>query len=238
MKKYGVYLIVLICGVLVFFLQFDYGKKYHPYTYYQVYLDDEKIGVIKAKDEFDEYVDSQGDVIKKQVNNYTVDIKRIEAVYTIMKNNIKNNSNYYSDYAEIVRLQNIYNELNKLVDSEGNIIKDSNKVINLYNSLNDNYIVDTSISDKKITNYDTLKNNIDKYIMEKQKNIVDYIYSNKNKLVITSSEESYLDDYINNKLGNITYSKYVYMTEFAEDNAIYMYTDDVYEPLGINIKRL
>ena len=48
MKKYIAYIIVLFCGAMVFFLQFGYGKKYQPYTYYQVYLDDEKIGVIKS----------------------------------------------------------------------------------------------------------------------------------------------------------------------------------------------
>lgn len=238
MKKFGIYLIVLICGALVFLLQFDYGKKYNPYTYYQVYLDDEKIGVIRSKDEFDKYVDAQGDVIKKQVSDYNVDIKIISAVYDIMKNNIKQGNPLYNDYIEIVRLQDIYNKLNKLVDSDGNIIKNSEEAIKLYNSFNNNYTYNSSITNDKINNYSNLKNNIDKYIMDKQNNIINYIYSNRDKLVITTSQSSYLDDYKNNKLNNITYTKYVYMVEFSDDNEIYMHTNNVYEPLGINIKKL
>ena len=77
MKKYSVYLIMGVLSVVIFFLQFNYGKKYMPSTYYQVYLDNEVIGTIESSDELKKYISENGELIKKQVNEYSVDVDRI-----------------------------------------------------------------------------------------------------------------------------------------------------------------
>ena len=84
MKKYVVYIIIFLIGVFVFFLQFNYRKNTKPITLYQVYLDNEKIGVIKSKDELEKYISSQGEIIKQQVENYRVDVERIDSIHEIM----------------------------------------------------------------------------------------------------------------------------------------------------------
>ena len=96
MKKYIVYIIVLLIGVGVFLLQFNYGRKYQPSIFYQVYLDNEKIGVIKSKEDFEKYITSQGSVIKEQVEKYSVDVDRIKTVKEIRSKIIDKNNKYYN----------------------------------------------------------------------------------------------------------------------------------------------
>jgi hypothetical protein len=75
MKKVIIYIVVLLIGAGVFVLQFDYREKVLPTSLYQVYLDDEIIGVIKSKDELEEYISSQGELVKEQVKNYSLKIR-------------------------------------------------------------------------------------------------------------------------------------------------------------------
>ena len=50
------YILVLLIGAGVFILQFSNNEKHIPNEFYQVYLDNEKIGVIKSKDELNKYI--------------------------------------------------------------------------------------------------------------------------------------------------------------------------------------
>ena len=119
MKKLFIYIIVLLVGAGVFLLQFGYTKKYQPTSVYQVYLDNEKIGVIDSKEELEEYVGSQGELIKKQVSDYDVKIERINTVRSIMKKVIKKNSNYYNYYYKMLKIESVYDSLSKYVDYNG-----------------------------------------------------------------------------------------------------------------------
>lgn len=236
MKKYIIYIVVLIIGVGVFFLQFGYGRKYQPTTLYQVYLDNEIIGIIKSKDKFESYISSRGEIIKEQVINYNIDVERIKKVEEIINKVITKDNQYYSDYLNITKIKNTYLALNKIVDNNGKLKGNVNELYELYNSLNYKYIEGTQVTDEGIHNYDKLQKNIDKEISELQSKVVDYIYKNKNVLNLTNGEINNIEDYKNIK--DITYSKYVYMHEYVDENNVYMYTEDIYEPLGINIKKI
>jgi murein DD-endopeptidase MepM/ murein hydrolase activator NlpD len=51
-------------------LGFNYKKETHPNNYYQVYLDDKVLGVIKSKKELEDYINKRGENIKRK---YDVD---------------------------------------------------------------------------------------------------------------------------------------------------------------------
>ncbi len=66
MKK--VYIIITICAVFLttFLLGFNYKNMSEPNVFYQVYLDDEVIGVVKSKSDLERYIDREGDYIKRK----------------------------------------------------------------------------------------------------------------------------------------------------------------------------
>ena len=239
MKKYIAYILVLLISVGIFVLQFSYTKNMIPTTFYQVYLDNEKIGVIKSKEELMKYISSQGDLIKKQVSDYKIDVERLNSVENIINNKIKSNSSYYDLFTDIKYVQNIYDNLFKLVDENG-IIKDDNSsyVKDLLNSLRASIVNGINVDDSQINGYDTLKDNINKFIKDRKNKIVDELYKNRNNLELTSSELSYFEDYYAEKLYDVDYTKYIYMKDYVEKNKIYTYSDNIYEPLGINIKKI
>lgn len=72
MKKLGLIIGVCIISVAVAFLSLGFKKDVTPNTYYQVYLKDEVIGVIKSKKELDDYIDAQNDKFKKKFGVKTI----------------------------------------------------------------------------------------------------------------------------------------------------------------------
>ena len=70
MKKIGIGLIIVILSIMTFILGFGYRKNEVPNEFYQVYLDDELIGTIKSKDELTNYIETQGNIIRKTVEDY------------------------------------------------------------------------------------------------------------------------------------------------------------------------
>ena len=238
MKKYSVYIIVFLIGIFVFFLQFNHNRRYEPYTYYQVYLDDEKIGVIRSKDEFDRYVSSQGTVVKDQVNKYKDQVAVISSVDNSMKKIINTKSKYYKDYRNLTIYESIYNELASYVDEDGNVTGNYQKLEALYNTFIDEFKADSVLTAKKLKNYSSVQEVFNRHIKELKDPIVNYINDNKNSLSLTSSEKNNLEVYFNNKYDEVTYSRYAFMKEFAADNEVYLHTSDIYEPLGIHIKRI
>jgi len=140
MKKIFIYIIVLLVGAGVFLLQFGYTKKYQPISVYQVYLDNEKIGVINSKEELEKYVDSQGELIKKQVSDYSVKTERIDTVRKIMKKVIKRKSSFYDTYSKMLSIESIYDKLSNYVDNEGNFKEDNYQNVNtIFNMISDKY---------------------------------------------------------------------------------------------------
>ena len=233
MKKYSVYLIMGVLSVVIFFLQFNYGKKYMPSTYYQVYLDNEVIGTIESSDELKKYISENGELIKKQVNEYSVDVDRIFSVEETMKKVITQDNDFYDTYIKMNSIKNNYLVINQIVDDKG-VIKDIEK----YNKLSSNIINSFKLEDNTIIDYDIYVSNSDKNIKILQNQITEYIYSNRHNLNLTSSEISNIEDYISNKLNDIDYSKYIYMKNYVEENKIYLSASNVYEPLGIYIKKI
>lgn len=238
MKKYLIYIVVVFIGIGVFFLQFDYGKKYQPYTLYQVYLDDERIGIIDSKEELEEYIHAQGDVIKEQVEKYSIDVDRYQTVQDILKNVINKENKYYSNYQYISNIENIYDKIFDLVDEDGHLVGEYADLNTIYNQLPAEYRNDFQLSLKGIEDYDNFQNKINSNINSKKGNIITELYENRDKLKLTSSEYSSLEYFVDNKLIDIGYTKYVRMKKFIEENNIYLYSDDIYEPLGINIKKI
>lgn len=72
MKKFSLILIVLVLGLSVFLLGFNFKSTKEPNTYYQVYLDDQVLGTISSKTALDSYIDKQGEAIKKRYGVETV----------------------------------------------------------------------------------------------------------------------------------------------------------------------
>jgi murein DD-endopeptidase MepM/ murein hydrolase activator NlpD len=68
MKKFTMWLFVLILSSIVFLLGFNTKTNLEPKYLYQVYLDDQVLGVIKSKTELEEYIDNQGSTLKEKYN--------------------------------------------------------------------------------------------------------------------------------------------------------------------------
>ena len=89
MKKVGIGFLILVLSVIVFYLTFGNSKTIQPNSYYQVYLDNKLMGTVKSKKELEDYIDSKGKVIKKQVNEYSSKIEIIEEAKKVI-NSINN----------------------------------------------------------------------------------------------------------------------------------------------------
>lgn len=72
MKKVGLIIGICILSAIVAFLSLGFKKDITPNTYYQVYLKDEIIGVIKSKRELDKYIDNQNNKFKKKFGVDTI----------------------------------------------------------------------------------------------------------------------------------------------------------------------
>ncbi len=71
MKRFGIIMTCILIGSSIFLLGFNYKNLSEPNAYYQVYLDDEVIGVVKSKKALERYIDKEGDQIKRK---YGVDV--------------------------------------------------------------------------------------------------------------------------------------------------------------------
>lgn len=233
MKKYGIYLIVGVLSIGIFFLQFNNEKKYIPSTYYQVYLDNEVIGIIKSSDELRKYISNNGDLIKNKVNEYIIDVDRIASLEEVMKKTIVHQNDFYNMYSIMNNKKTTYLLLSKIVNDNGEInnIDEYNKISS---EITDNFLLE----DNKIVNYYKYVSNNDSEIKKIQGQITNYIYNNRYDLNLTSSEISNIEDYNSNKLNDINYSKYIYMKKYIEENKIYLSASDIYEPIGIYVKKI
>jgi len=78
MKKIGIYFLVVLLSIVVFVFNFDSEAKSNPNTYYNIYLDDEFIGMIEDKDDLEKYINSQADTIRKNVKEYMSKVSAID----------------------------------------------------------------------------------------------------------------------------------------------------------------
>ena len=103
MKKISVWLIVFLLSLCTIALGFQNKKVLTPNYLYQVYLDDEVLGVIESKKELEQYIDQRGKAIKEEfkVNKvYAPNGLQIKKVIT------------YSDKVDDVKT--VYKKLSKL----------------------------------------------------------------------------------------------------------------------------
>ena len=167
MKKIGAYfLIVCLIGV-IFLLGFDNKITKQPNTYYQVYLDDELIGIIDSKKDLENYINNQADTIRNNVREYKL---KIEAIDTFNKYSssienqeysnqdkinylIANKSNYNFTDIDLENL-NFYKEenLDKLTTSEISEMRDYISTNSIYEYVNEVY-TPNGIEIKKIYTY-------------------------------------------------------------------------------------
>ncbi len=108
MKNIGKYFIVILLSLIVFLVGFDYKQNKQPNVLYRVYLDNELLGVIESKEELDEYINNQANIIRDNLRKYTL---RIDAIDT------------FSKYNSVVALQNYSNsdKVNYLITNKDSL---------------------------------------------------------------------------------------------------------------------
>ena len=102
MKKIGIIVLVIIGSIAIFLLGFGYKTPKQPNTYYQVYLNEKVIGVINSKEELEEYIDKQGEHIKKKFN--------VDTVYAPDGLEIKKLTTYNKQTDDVSKIYNIIQE--------------------------------------------------------------------------------------------------------------------------------
>lgn len=235
MKKVLSIILITICGIFIFYLQFNYKKQVYPISYYQVYLDNEIVGVIKSKDEFDEYVSNQGELIKKQVQDYQNKLETLNEVDKIISSKVKK-SKTKDTY---LKYQEQYNSLSQYVSEDGQFDEiDKSKVIEILNTYPIEYTSEITVYETSISNYSTFLEQLDAYLVKQKEEYITYLNNNIDKLGLSESEKYYLDLYNTSSVKDTTYIKQVYMSNYVEENGIYLHTDDIYKPLGVTIQKI
>lgn len=103
MKKFTMCLFVLVLSSIVFLLGFNTKTSLEPHYLYQVYLDDQVLGIIESKDELEDYIDNQGSTIKEKYNVDKVYAPEGLAIRKIIT---------YNNYVDNV--EDVYDKLAKL----------------------------------------------------------------------------------------------------------------------------
>lgn len=91
MKKIGSYFLIFLISIIVFVLGFNYETVKQPNTYYNVYLDNELIGMIESKEKLEEYINNQANVIRDNVKDYSL---KVDAIDTFNKYDSSELDNY------------------------------------------------------------------------------------------------------------------------------------------------
>ena len=78
MKNIGKYFLIVLSAIVIFLFGFDFKDNKQPNTLYKVYLDKELIGTIKSREELEEYINNQANVIRENLKKYNLRINAIE----------------------------------------------------------------------------------------------------------------------------------------------------------------
>lgn len=78
MKKIGKYFLIVLSSVVIFLFGFDFKDNKQPNSLYRVYLDKELIGTIKSREELEDYINNQANVIRENLKKYNLKINAIE----------------------------------------------------------------------------------------------------------------------------------------------------------------
>ena len=130
MKKVGLIFLTLIICATVFFLGFSYESSTQPYTFYQVYLNGEVLGMIDSKKELEDYINNQGNIIKENVLEYQKKIDIIDITEEAL-NSISNDN--YNNLSKL-------DKINYLINNQKDLNISNIKVDNLKKYLSEEFI--------------------------------------------------------------------------------------------------
>ena len=140
----------------------------------------------------------------------------------------KNPNSYYQVYLDGEQLGTIKSkrELETYIDSQADIIRDNVRDYETkIEAINDAKEVIDSISDESFK----AMNNKDK---------ISYLINNKSKLNISDTKYDSIKIYNENKLWSMSDSDITEMKNYYEENKIYLESDKIYTPNGIEIKKV
>ena len=184
---------IILCFLTIFLLGFNFQKTSTPNTYYQVYLDDEVLGMIESKDALEDYIDKKGKEIKKELG--------VDKVYLPNGLQIKKVTTYKTELSSIKK---IYQEIKKrrpfTVKGYQFTIKKDNKKDKIY-------VI------KKSTFKKALESTIRVFVGKD--NYKAYINETQNQIDETGSiiENIYIDEELSVKAMNISTDEKIYQDE-------------------------
>lgn len=181
MRKIGIGLIITILSLMTFVLGFDYRENEVPNEYYQVYMDDELIGTIRSKDELMDYIEAEGEKIKKTVADYQFLIdhecdQNLTAADQARYNEILNK--FKSEYASELKLLekgdgfNLNSQLINVDCLDGALTANEKYLLNNYILKNQIYLYADKINEpnglqvSKVTTYNNKTVGVDKIYEE------------------------------------------------------------------------
>lgn len=138
MKKLTVMIGICLLIVSLFFLGFTENKAVSPNTYYQVYLDEEAIGVISSAKELNDYIDKMGENIKKKLH--------VKKVYSPKGLEVKKLTTYQS---KIDSVEAVYK---KIAASKDFTVRGYQFTIQKNNKKQKVYVLDKKIFEKAVEN--------------------------------------------------------------------------------------
>lgn len=109
MKKFSTYFFIVLLSIIVFLLGFDHKVSKQPSTYYQVYLDNELIGMIESKEKLENYINSQADTIRQNIKNYKIKLDAIDRFQGIELNGDVQNYSVVDKVNYIITNKDNYN---------------------------------------------------------------------------------------------------------------------------------
>ena len=129
MKKLGTYFLVFILSIIIFLFGFQFDSKREPNIYYKVYLEDELIGTIKSREELEDYINNQANVIRENIREYSKKIDAYDTYQELVKKNNLTNSSSVVNAQELLNNQKGYNLSN--LDMENLNYYLANEIYNL-----------------------------------------------------------------------------------------------------------
>lgn len=239
MKKISKYFFIVLLSIIVFLLGFDYKDNRQPNALYKVYLDEELIGTIDSREELDNYINNQANVIRDNLKDYQL---KIEAIETFSKySNVGEINNYQKsdkvgyliankdviniNESDIENLKFYQNE--KLYDIDETELKEMRKYVskNDIYSYVDNVYTPNGIEIKKVYTYDnnvlTVPEIYKKIMEKKSSSIAGY------KFTIKSNNDE-IDDIVVYTLDTKIFSEAIekLITIFVDENVYVNYKKD------------
>lgn len=190
MKKVGLIISVCVLSIAIAFLSLGFKKDVTPNTYYQVYLKDEIIGVIKSKKELDNYIDSQNNKFKKKFG-----VKTIYAPSDLVTKKIET----YDD--KVISVEEVYKLISEkepfTIEGYQFNVKSDDKNLTIYT-------LDEKIFRDAVTNMIKAFINEDAYVSFTEDNQVEI------ETTGTKIENIYIDEDITFKRTNISVTEDIY----------------------------